>query len=193
MLKRVYNRLMSVAGHRYAAWWLLLVAFAESSFFPIPPDVLLIPMVLAERRKAWFYAALATVASVVGGMLGYLIGSVLYDTLGQWIISTYHLQAQAAHAVALFRENAIKIMMVKGLVPVIPYKLVTITAGLAHMDFLTFVLTSIAVRALRFFLVAGLLWKFGEPMRVFIERRLALVTTACAVGLVGGFLLVKFL
>ncbi len=193
MLRRVYNRLMGVAAHRRAAWWLALVAFAESSFFPIPPDVLLIPMVLAERRKAWFYAALATVASVVGGMLGYLIGSVLYDTLGQWIIATYHLQAQADHAVTLFRENAIKIMMVKGLVPVIPYKLVTITAGLARMDFLTFVLTSIAVRALRFFLVAGLLWKYGEPMRDFIERRLALVTTACAVGLVGGFLLVKFL
>ncbi|HVI51101.1 MAG TPA: YqaA family protein [Candidatus Sulfotelmatobacter sp.] len=193
MLKRIYDRLLAVAAHRHASWWLALVAFIESSVFPIPPDVLLIPMVLADRRRAWFYAGLATLASVVGGFLGYAIGSVFFDTVGQWIVHTYHLEAEAEHYAALFRENAIRIMMVKGLVPVIPYKLITITAGLAHMDLLTFGLTSVAVRALRFFLVAGLLWKFGEPVRDFIEKRLALVTTACAVGLVGGFLIIKYI
>lgn len=192
MLKRTYDRLMAVAAHRHASLWLALVAFIESSVFPIPPDVLLIPMVLADRRKAWGYAALATVASVLGGFLGYAIGSVFFDTVGQWIIHSYHLEAEAERYAALFRENAVTIMMIKGLVPIIPYKLITITAGLAHMDLLTFAVTSVIVRAMRFFLVAGLLWKFGEPMRDFIEKRLALVTTACAVGLVGGFLIVKF-
>lgn len=193
MLKRIYDRLLAVAAHRHAAWWLALVAFVESSVFPIPPDVLLIPMVLANRRRAWFYAGLATAASVLGGFLGYAIGSVFFETIGQWIIHTYHLEAEAERYAALFRANAIQIMMIKGLVPIIPYKLITITAGLAHMDLLTFGVTSLAVRALRFFLVAGLLWKFGEPMRDFIEKRLALVTTACAVGLVGGFLIIKFI
>jgi len=193
MLKRLYTRLMAVAAHRHASWWLALVAFIESSVFPIPPDVLLIPMVLANRRRAWFYAGLATLASVVGGFLGYAIGSVFFDTVGQWIIHTYHLEAEAERYAALFRENAIKIMMIKGLIPVIPYKLITITAGLARMDLLTFAITSVVVRAMRFFLVAGLLWKYGEPMRDFIEKRLTLVTTACALGLVGGFLIIKFI
>ena len=192
MLKRLYDRLMAVAAHRHAHWWLALVAFIESSVFPIPPDVLLIPMVLANPRRAWFYAGIATIASVLGGFLGYAIGSVFYDTLGQAIIHAYHLEAEAEHATSQIRDNLIWIMAIKGLIPVIPYKLITITAGLARADIVTFGITSLIVRAFRFYIVAGLLWKFGEPARVFVEKRLGLVTAACAVGLVGGFLLIKF-
>ncbi len=184
---------MRLAAHRHALIWLSVVSFVESSFFPIPPDVMLVPMVLADRTRAWKIAAVCTLASVLGGFFGYAIGSVFFDTIGQWIIQSYHLEAQAQHAAELFRENAIKIMMIKGLIPVIPYKLITITAGLAKMDLLTFGITSFVVRSMRFFLVAGLLWKFGEPMRDFIERRLGMVTTLFAVGLVGGFLVLKLI
>lgn len=192
-MRRIYDKTMELAKHRHAAWWLAAVSFIESSFFPIPPDVMLVPMVLADRRKAWFYAGLCTVASVIGGCFGYAIGYFLYETVGAWIVSAYHLEREFDVAKQAFNDNAIKIMMVKGLIPIIPYKLITITAGVAKMDFLLFTVTSIAVRAMRFVLVAALLWKFGPPVRDFIEKRLGLVTTVFAICLVGGFVLVKLL
>lgn len=192
-MRRIYNKTMELARHRHAVWWLAVVSFVESSFFPIPPDVMLIPMVLGKREKAWYFAGVATLASVLGGGFGYAIGFFLYETVGLWIIDLYHLQAEFEVARQAFIDNAIKIMMVKGLIPIIPYKLITITAGVAQMNFLLFMATSVIVRAMRFVLVAGLLWKFGPPVRDFIEKRLGLVTTLFAVGLVGGFILVKFL
>lgn len=191
MLRRGYDKIMALAGHRHALAWLAAISFIESSVFPIPPDILLIPLVMADRRRAWWIATVCTAASVAGGFLGYAIGSVFYDTLGQWIVHTYHLEQQAQHYADLFRQNAIQIMMIKGLIPIIPYKLITITAGLAKMDLLTFGLTSLAVRSMRFFLVAGLLWRFGRPIQDFVEKRLALVTTSFAVALVGGFVILK--
>lgn len=191
MLKRLYDRLMALSSHPKACWWLALAAFVESSVFPIPPDVLMIPMVLAERRRAWFYAGLATVGSVAGAFLGYAIGAVFYDTLGQWVIHLYHLEDKAAIMTGEIRDNLVWIMAVKGMIPIIPFKLVTIASGIAHADLPTFAVACVLVRATRFYLVAAVLWKFGEPARHFIEKRLGLVTAACAVGLVGGFLLVK--
>jgi membrane protein YqaA with SNARE-associated domain len=192
-MRRIYNKTMELAQHRHAAWWLAVVSFVESSFFPIPPDVMLIPMVLADRKKAWYYAGLCTVASVIGGCFGYAIGYFLYETVGVWIVSVYHLEREFEVAKQAFNDNAIKIMMIKGMIPIIPYKLITITAGVAKMDFLLFTVTSIIVRAMRFVLVAALLWKFGAPVRDFIEKRLGLVTTVFAICLVGGFVLVKVL
>jgi len=192
-LRRLYDWTMNLAQHRHALWWLAAVSFIESSFFPIPPDVMLIPMVLAMRERAWFLAGLCTAASVAGGWFGYAIGHFLYESVGVWIIELYHLQKEFEVARQAFIDNAIKIMMVKGMIPVIPYKLITITAGVAGMDLATFSVTSLIVRAMRFFLVAGLLWKFGQPIRDFIERRLGLVTTLFAIGLVGGFVIVKVL
>ncbi|MBI4968006.1 MAG: DedA family protein [Rhodospirillales bacterium] len=192
-LRRLYDWTMNLAQHRHALWWLAAVSFIESSFFPIPPDVMLIPMVLAMRERAWFLAGLCTAASVAGGWFGYAIGHYLYESVGVWIIELYHLQKEFEVARQAFIDNAIKIMMVKGMIPVIPYKLITITAGVAGMDLATFSVTSLIVRAMRFFLVAGLLWKFGQPIRDFIERRLGLVTTLFAIGLVGGFIIVKVL
>lgn len=191
MLRRLYDWTMGLAGHRHAVWWMAAVSFIESSFFPIPPDVMLVPMVLAARDKAWRYAAICTIASVLGGMLGYAIGFFLYESVGVWVINLYHLAAEFETAKQAFNDNAIQIMAIKGLIPIIPYKLITITAGVAHMDLATFTVTSVLVRALRFLMVAALLWKFGAPVRDFIERRLGLVTTGFAVALVGGFVLVK--
>jgi membrane protein YqaA with SNARE-associated domain len=193
MLRRLYDWTMNLAQHRHALWWLAAVSFIESSFFPIPPDVMLIPMVLAMRERAWFLAGLCTAASVMGGWFGYAIGHFLYESVGMWIIDLYHLQKEFEVARQAFIDNAIKIMMVKGMIPVIPYKLITITAGVAGMDLATFSITSLIVRAMRFFLVAWLLWQFGQPIRDFIERRLGLVTTLFAIGLVGGFVIVKYL
>ncbi|MFA6022134.1 MAG: VTT domain-containing protein, partial [Rhodospirillales bacterium] len=150
-------------------------------------------MVLADRKKAWFYAGLCTIASVIGGCFGYAIGYFLYETVGAWIVSAYHLEHEFEVAKQAFNDNAIKIMMVKGMIPIIPYKLITITAGVAKMDILLFTVTSIVVRAMRFYLVAALLWKYGAPVRDFIEKRLGLVTTVFAICLVGGFVLVKLL
>ena len=190
MIKRLYDWMMGLAGGRYAPHALFAVSFAESSFFPIPPDVMLIPMVIKERAKAWFFAALATVSSVLGGVAGYAIGYFLLESIGQGVLNFYGLAGKFQQAAAWFSENGVLILIVKGMTP-IPYKLLTITAGAAHMNLAAFIGASIIARAMRFFLVAGLLYWFGEPIRLFIEKRLTLVTTAAVVLLVGGFAAVK--
>lgn len=192
MLKRVYDWMMGLASHRYALWWLMAVSFIESSVFPIPPDIMLIPMVLAAREKAWRYAFLATVASVVGGWLGYGIGYFLFDAIGRPIIALYHLEAGFNTFQSWFAVNGGWVILAKGWTP-IPFKLITITAGFSHLDPVVFTLASIASRAMRFFLVAGLLYYFGEPIRDFIEKRLTLVTSAFVVALVGGFFIIRYI
>jgi membrane protein YqaA with SNARE-associated domain len=192
VLRRVYDWVMRLAHHRQAAWALLAVSFAESSFFPIPPDVMLIPMVLADRRKAWIYAAICTLGSVTGALLGYWIGHALYESLGKPIIAFYGLQDKMQGFIDGFNHYGLWIILIKGLTP-IPYKLVTIASGIAGFSLVPFVLASIVTRGIRFFLVAGLLYRFGAPIRDFIERRLTLVTTGFLVLLVGGFLVLKYL
>jgi membrane protein YqaA with SNARE-associated domain len=192
MLKQMYDWTMRMASHRKAGHALFLVSFAESSFFPIPPDAMLIPMVMANRAKAWTYAAIATVASVLGGILGYAIGFFLYATVGQWLINVYGLATQAEAYIAAYNNWGLWIILIKGLTP-IPYKLVTIASGAAQFDVWVFIAASIATRGARFFAVATLLYWFGEPIRDFVERRLTLVTTAFVVALVGGFVVVKYL
>ena len=192
MIKRLYNWMMGLAGSRQAPHALFWVAFAESSFFPIPPDVMLVPMILKDRTKAWAFAALATVASVIGGAAGYAIGYFLLESIGRPVINFYGLVTKFDQAAAWFNEWGVAILIIKGMTP-IPYKLLTITAGAVHMNLLAFMGASVIARAMRFFLVAGLLFWFGEPIRAFIERRLTLVTTVAAVLLVGGFAAVKFL
>jgi membrane protein YqaA with SNARE-associated domain len=192
MIKRLYDWMMSLAGSRQAPHALFWVSFAESSFFPIPPDVMLIPMILKDRAKAWRYAALATIASVLGGIAGYAIGYFLFESLGKSVMNLYGLTAKYDQAAAWFNEWGVAILIVKGMTP-IPYKLLTITAGAVHMNLLAFIGASIIARSMRFFLVAALLYWFGEPIRDFIERRLTLVTTAAVVLLVSGFVVVKFI
>jgi membrane protein YqaA with SNARE-associated domain len=192
MLQRFYRRVMALAASPNAAWWLALIAFAESSFFPIPPDALLVPMALARPRAAWRYAAVCTVASVAGGALGYLIGYAVFDQLARPILNLYGYGSAYAAFQAKFQEYGLWIVLVKGLTP-IPYKIVTIAAGAARFDFWLFMLASLLTRGARFFLVATLLHFYGDAVRDFIERRLTLVTSAVAVGVVGGFLALKFL
>ncbi len=192
MMQRAYDWTMRMASHSRAPQALFWVAFLESSVFPIPPDVMLIPMVVANRAKAWLYATICTVGSVLGGVVGYAIGYYLYETVGQWLINVYGLGAQFEAYRAAYNEWGLWIILIKGFTP-IPYKLVTIASGAAAFDFWVFVVASVATRGARFFLVAALLYWFGEPIREFIERRLTLLTTAFVVLLVGGFIAVRYL
>jgi membrane protein YqaA with SNARE-associated domain len=192
MLKRLYDWTMRLAAGKHAIWALAAVSFIESSVFPLPPDVLLIPMVLADRRHAWRLAAVATVASVAGGFLGYAIGYFAFDAIGQPVLQFYGAMDKYQALKSSFDQWGVWIIIAKGMTP-IPYKLITIASGALKFDLLSFALASLISRSLRFFLVAALLWWFGEPIRDFIERRLALVTTAFLVALVGGFLVLRYL
>jgi len=192
MLKRLYDRMIETASGPNAIWALIAVAFAESSFFPLPPDIFLIPMMLARPRDAWRLAAICTIASVVGGMLGYAIGYWGFHLIGRPILEFYHAMDKYDALKAGFDRWGVWIIIIKGMTP-IPYKLVTIASGVAHFDLLAFIGASIISRSLRFFLLAALLWWFGPAVRDFIEKRLMLVTTAFAVCLVGGFLVIRYL
>ena len=192
MLRKLYARVMALAASPNATWWLALIAFAEASFFPIPPDALLLPMALAKPRSAWRFAAICTVGSVVGGALGYLIGFAVFNQVAQPILKLYGYGAAYAAFQAKFQEYGLWIILIKGLTP-IPYKIVTIAAGAARFDFALFMAASTLTRGARFFLVATLLHFFGDSVRDFIERRLTLVTSALALGIVGGFLVLKFI
>lgn len=192
MLRRLYDWVIRMSEHPKSLWVLAAVSFAESSFFPIPPDVMLIPMILAQRARAWLIAGVCTVASVVGGFFGYALGYFFFETVGKWVIDLYGLQAGFAAYQEQFNQYGLWIILIKGLTP-IPYKIVTIASGAAHFDLLVFGLASIVTRGARFYLVAGLLYVFGEPIRGFIEKHLTLVTTAFVVILVGGFVAVAYL
>ena len=180
-----------MAGRPDADRALAVISFCESSFFPIPPDAFLIPMVLARRDKAWRLATICTVASVLGGILGYAIGAFLYDTVGRWLIGIYGLQGKAAEFQALYDQWGLWVILIKGMTP-IPYKLVTIVSGIAHFNMAVFIAASVVTRGLRFFLVAALLRHFGQPIQEFIEKRLTLVATAFLVIIVGGYALLRY-
>jgi membrane protein YqaA with SNARE-associated domain len=192
MLDRVYAQTLALAASRYATAALALVAFAESSFFPLPPDLLLIPMILARPRRAFLLAGLCTVMSVLGGFLGYAIGYFLFDAIGRPILEFYHAMGRYDALKVAFAQWGVWIIIIKGLTP-IPYKLVTIASGVAQFPIVPFALASLVSRSLRFFLLAALLWRFGEPVREFIERRLMLVTSLFAAALVGGFVALRYL
>ena len=192
MMRRMYDWMMGLAGSPRAPWALGVVSFIESSFFPIPPDVMLIPMVLRDRSKAWWYATIATVTSVAGGILGYAIGYFFFEAIGKPILNFYGREHALDSFIQFVHEYGVEAVIIKGMTP-IPFKVVTIAAGVAKMDLLAFVGASIIARAMRFYLVAGLLYFFGQPIREFIERRLTLVTTVFVVVLVSGFVAVKYL
>ena len=190
VLEKTYRWALAKAGSPAGTFWLCLISFAESSVFPLPPDVLLVPMVLA-RRDQWFRLALmCTLSSVIGGILGYAIGFFLYETIGQAIVDFYHLEKEFHAFQDGFREYGAWILLAKGLTP-IPYKLLTITAGVAKLDFFVFIIASIISRAGRFFIVAALLYRYGAPIQDFIETRLKLVSFLFLVLVVGGVLMIK--
>ena len=188
MLKRIYDWCIEAAHKPHALWIMGVVAFAESSFFPVPPDVMLIPMSLARPQRAWLFAAVCTAASVAGGVLGYAIGALLYDSVGQWLIQVYGLGGKVDAFRASYAEWGALIILLKGLTP-IPYKLVTITSGFAGYNFWLFILCSIVARGGRFFVAAVLLNRYGEWIRVRIEKHLALWVGLGAAALVLGFVI----
>ncbi len=191
MLRSLYNWTMSFAAHRNATWAMAAVSFTESSFFPIPPDVLLVPMVLADRKRAWRLAGICTLFSVLGGIFGYAIGALLYDTVGVWLMNLYGYTGKLEQFRQAYAEWGAWIILIKGLTP-IPYKIVTIASGFAAYDFGWFVVLSLITRAARFYIVAALLYYYGEPVRSFIDKRLELVTLGMAVIIVGGFVIARY-
>ncbi|HML43862.1 MAG: DedA family protein [Hyphomicrobium zavarzinii] len=191
MMRRLYDWMMAKARNDRAPHALFWVSFIESSFFPIPPDVMLIPMVIAQRAKAWWYATVATIGSVIGGAFGYGIGYFFFEQIGRPILEFYGKAQSFGEFTNWFNEWGVWILIIKGMTP-FPYKVLTITAGVTHMPLIEFMLASVIARAMRFYLVAGLLYFFGEPIREFIEKRLTLVTTVFVVLLVLGFVAIKY-
>ena len=192
MIRRLYDWTLNLAERPSALWWLAFIAFIESSFFPIPPDIMLIPMVLAVRQKAWKIAAVCTVASVSGGLAGYGIGIFAFESFGQGLIDFYGYDEQFLRFQEVFDEMGFMAVAVFG-ITILPFKVITITAGFMELDVLQFTVAAIVSRATRFFIVAALLWKFGEPIRIFIEKYMEWLALAAVILLVGGFVAIKYL
>ena len=191
MLRRLYDQTMALAATPYATWALVLVAFAESSVFPIPPDVLLIPMILAARQNAFKYVLIATVASVAGGLAGYGIGWGLWELIGGPILEFYGAMDKFEEFREGYHEYGALIVFIAGLTP-FPFKVITIASGAFELDLLAFTVASILSRGGRFLIVGVLLWRFGVPIRTFIERYLGLLTVAFCILLAGGFVAIRY-
>lgn len=192
MLRRLYDWTMRLAGHRHANWAMAIVSFLESSIFPIPPDVVMMPMILAQRQRAFWIAGLCTGASVLGGIFGYLIGLLFFETLGQAIIDFYGAADKFATFQGWYEQWGGWIVFAAGVTP-IPYKVFTIASGLVSMNLAAFIVASVLGRAVRFFAVAALLYYYGEPIRGFIERYLGPLFVLFVVLLFAGFVVLKYL
>ena len=192
MFRALYDWTLRLAGHRHADRYMAAVSFAESSFFPIPPDVMLVPMILARREQAYRIAAICTISSVLGAILGYGIGYFLYESVGKWLLNVYHLEGKVAGLKALYDQYGAAVILIKGLTP-IPFKLVTIASGIFTFNFALFVLLASITRGARFFLVAYLLKRFGAPVQKVLEERLNLVGWVVLAALIGGFAIVALL
>ncbi|MBO6854298.1 MAG: DedA family protein [Marivivens sp.] len=192
MIRGLYNWTMSLADSRYALWALAFVAFVESSVFPIPPDVLMIPMIIARPSRAFLIAFVATASSVLGGLMGYYIGYGLFETVGRPVLEFYGKSGYFEEFAIRYNELGAWAVLVAGVTP-FPFKVITIASGATQLSLPIFILSAVIARALRFFIVAALLWKFGAPIRDFIERRLGLMFILFCVLLVGGFYTVKYL
>lgn len=190
MIRRLYDRVIDLAAHPQAIWWLAIVSFAESSVFPIPPDVMIVPMVLSDRAAAWRIAAVCTVASVLGGLAGYAIGYFFYDAVGGRIVEFYGYGERFSEFQDFYNQYGAWIVAMAGLTP-FPYKIITIASGVFALDPIIFIVASVLSRGGRFFFEAALLWRFGAPIRSFIEKRLEILSVVFVVLLFGGFLLIK--
>lgn len=192
MIRRLYNWTLSLARSRHALWALAAVAFIESSVFPIPPDVLMIPMILAAPRKAFVIAGVATVSSVLGGLFGYWIGASFYETIGLPVLEFYGKTAYFETFGQNYNEWGAWAVLIAGVTP-FPYKVITILSGVTGLSLPVFMVASVVARGLRFFLIAALLKRYGEPIRDFIDRRLGILFTLFVVILIGSFVLLRFL
>lgn len=191
-LKNLYNWTLRIAAHRRASWWLAGISFAQSAFFPVPADVALMPMCLADRGKSFRYATICTVSSVLGGLLGYAIGYFLFETAGKAIIRFYGFEDAFSTFKNNFNDWGNWIVFISGFSP-IPYKVITIASGVTHMQLLPFVIASLVGRAVRFYFVAGLIWKYGTHVQGFIEKYLGWLTVLFFTLLIGGFIGLKYI
>ena len=191
-LKRIYNWTLEKVQHKNAKWYLSLISFAESSFFPIPPDILLIPMALSSKAKALFYAFICTLFSVLGGILGYAIGYFFYNSLGIYIVEFYHLENSFSVFGNYYKEFGILIVLGAGITP-FPYKFITIASGVFGLNIFLFIIISIIGRGLRFYLIAILLYFFGEKIKLFIDKYFNILTIVFFILLVGSVFIIRFL
>ncbi len=192
MLRKLYDWCIRAAEKPYATWTLGTVSFVESSFFPIPPDAMLIPMGLARPDKVWFYAHVCTITSVAGGVLGYLIGYFLYESLGLWLMQLYGYGSKVDAFQEAYLQWGAFIILLKGMTP-IPYKIVTIASGFAKYPIIPFILLSFVARGMRFYLVAFLIHRYGAKARAIIEERLGFWVTIAAVLLIAGIVAALYL
>ena len=192
MTSKIYANMIDLASRKTALYWLFVVAFVESSFFPIPPDIMLIPMVLATPKKAWKIAGVATLASVFGGYFGYAIGVYFFDWLAKPLLEFYGYLKQFEEFQDYYHKWGAWIVFGAGITP-FPYKVITIASGVVHLNLWVFGIASIIARGLRFYLVAWLLAKYGQSMKVFIEKNLGILSIVFLLLLLGGFALIKFL
>ncbi|MEL6677970.1 MAG: YqaA family protein [Pseudomonadota bacterium] len=192
MLRRMYDTTLALADSRYALWLLAVVAFVESSVFPIPPDVLMIPMILAAPHRAWLIAGICTVASVLGGAFGYWIGATAWEEFARPVLEFYGKSTDLSAFQVTYNEYGSLIVLFSAVTP-FPYKVITILSGVLSLDFANFMFASLIGRGARFFIVAALLWKFGPPIKAFIEERLGLMFTLAMALLIGGFAAIRFL
>ncbi|MGO4574076.1 YqaA family protein [Microvirga sp. 2TAF3] len=192
MLRRLYDWTLSLAAKPSAPYALAAVSFAESSFFPVPPDIMLVPMMLARPDRAWSYALICTITSVLGGILGYFIGHLLYDSVGSWLFQLYGLTEGAETFRHSYAEYGHWVILLKGLTP-IPYKLVTITSGFAGYSLGWFILLSILTRGARFFVIALLMSRFGSFIKNVIDRHFNLVAILAIAAFIGGFVAFRYL
>ena len=191
-LQKCYDMMLDLSASPYAMAFLFAVAFAESSFFPIPPDVMLIPMVLATPNKAWRIAGLATLASIIGGYFGYAIGIFAFDMIAEPILRFYNAIDKFHEFENYYHQYGAWIVFGAGITP-FPYKIITIASGVVHLDLVVFTIASVLARGMRFFLVAWLLKKYGAPMKTFIEKHLGKLSILFFVLLIGGFAVLKYL
>ncbi len=191
-LKKTYNWTLEKAQHKNAKWYLSLISFAESSFFPIPPDILLIPMALASKAKALFYAFICTLFSVLGGILGYAIGYFFYNSVGIYIVELYHLENSFNIFEDYYKEFGILIVLGAGITP-FPYKFITIASGVFGLNIFLFIIVSIIGRGLRFYLIAILLYFFGQKINLIIDKYFNILTIVFFILLVGSVFIIRFL
>jgi membrane protein YqaA with SNARE-associated domain len=189
-LRKIYDWVLHWSGTPYAVPALFILSFTESSFFPIPPDVLLISMAIAVPKRAFYFAAICSVASVLGGVFGYYLGFEFMDVIGNKIVGFYGLEHKFEKISQLYNENGGWAIAAAGFTP-LPYKVFTLAAGAFKIDIWTFIISSAISRSARFFLVAGLIWKFGPPIKTFIEKYFNILSIAFFVLLFLGFLLIK--
>lgn len=192
MTKKIYQWMIDMASSQNAMWALAVVAFVESSFFPIPPDIMLIPMIVATPKRAWKIAAVATVASVVGGYFGYLIGFLGYDLIAKPLLNFYGYLEKFEKFRQYYNDYGAWIVLGAGITP-FPYKVITIASGVVGMNIWIFGIASVVARGLRFFIIAALLRFFGEPIKKIIEKHFGLLSILFFILLIGGFLLIKYL